>query len=418
VIGERPGAVVIGSDLRALAVVRSLGRRGIPTVLVDGLPRSAWFSRYVQARFRWEGATHGAPFLEFLVELAVERALDGWLLFATYDDAVEMVASERRALTEVYRLTAPAWESLRQATSRRLTCDAGARAGVPLPRTRCPAGPDDLPALDLPFPVVVRPASSGSFQPAARPRVFPARNLEELAAAYERAAELVGRDGLVVQEFIAGGGAEQYSVAAFCRRGETLVAMTARRSRQYPVDLGLGTCFVEAVEVPELLPLAEALIEQMGLSGMVEIEFKRDPRDGRYKLLDVNVRAWEWHGLCAACGIDFPYLQYRETLGRPLPTCRVAYGRRWRRLLTDLPAALTEMSRGTLSPAAYARSFAGPTVRSVLDLRDPRPAAADRAAAAGRAAAAAWRRAAPAAPVGARYDGLGGVAGAPGESAP
>src|SRR5262245_20787447 len=282
-MGERPGAVVIGSDVRALAVVRSLGRRGIPTVLVDGLPRSAWFSRYVQARFRWEGATHGAPFLDFLVELAADRGVGGWPLCAPSECAVGMTASEQRALAEGYRLTVPAWESVRQATNRRLTYDAGARAGVPLPRTCFPAGPDDLPALDVPFPVVVKPASPGSLQPAAGPRVFPARGPGQLAAAYGLAAELAGRDGVVVQELIAG--AERYSVAAFCRQGETLAAMTARRSRRYPVDLGLDSCFVEAVEVPELLALAEALIEQMGLSGMAEIEFERDPGDGRYKLL-------------------------------------------------------------------------------------------------------------------------------------
>jgi D-aspartate ligase len=33
-----PGAVVLGSDFKALGVVRSLGRRGVPIVVVDNLP--------------------------------------------------------------------------------------------------------------------------------------------------------------------------------------------------------------------------------------------------------------------------------------------------------------------------------------------------------------------------------------------
>src|SRR5439155_1414069 len=130
----------------------------------------------------------------------------------------------------------------------------------------------------------------------------------ELAAHYARAVALLGADGLMVQELVPGGGSEQGSVAAFCREGRTLVAMTARRSRQYPVDFGLSSCFVEAVELPELLGPARRLLELMGLSGMVEVEFKRDRRDGRDKLLDVNPRAWGWHALCQQCGVDFPLL--------------------------------------------------------------------------------------------------------------
>jgi predicted ATP-grasp superfamily ATP-dependent carboligase len=188
----------------------------------------------------------------------------------------------------------------------------------------------------------------------------------------------------MVQELIPGDGTAQLSVAAFCRGGRFLVAMTARRRRQYPVDFGLSSCFVEAVHLPELVGPAEALIELMGLSGMVEIEFKRDPRDGLPKLLDVNCRAWGWHSLCQSCGVDFPYIAFREAIGEPLPECRVRYGHRWRRLVTDLPAAYTEMRRGVLSPLAYLRSFIGPTSRSVLDASDPLPAIGDTAVAAWR----------------------------------
>jgi D-aspartate ligase len=388
---ERPGAVVLGSDFRALAAVRSLGRRGIPTVLVDNLPRSAWFSRYVRARHRWHGAMQGVPLADYLVRLANDHGLAGWLLFPLYDDAVMSVSREAATLSSVYRLTTPAWSCVRRATDKRLTYEAAELAGVPVPLTWYPASADELGSLDVVFPAIIKPANSAPLQTATRRKAFPARTPEELADAYELAAGLVGTDGLMVQELVPGGGSSQFSVAAFCRDGEVLASMTARRSRQYPVDFGLGSSFVEAVEVPELQPLAAALIERLGLSGMVEVEFKRDGRDGRHKLLDVNVRAWGWHGLCKDCGVDFPYLQYCETLGLPLPTTHVVYGHRWRRLLTDLPAALIEMRGGTLSPIAYACSFRGPTARSVLDLRDPMPAVGDLWVAAWRVIAAAGR---------------------------
>jgi predicted ATP-grasp superfamily ATP-dependent carboligase len=319
----------------------------------------------------------GTALVDYLVQLAHDHGLTGWLLFPLYDDAVESVSREAATLSTAYRLTTPSWSSVRGATDKRLTYEAATLADVPVPLTWYPASADELRSLEVVFPAIIKPANSAPLQSVSRRKAFPAATPDELAEAYETAAGLVGTDGLMVQELVPGGGSSQFSVGAFCREGEVLVSMTARRSRQYPVDFGLGSCFVEAVEVPELQPLAAALIARLGLSGMVEVEFKRDRRDGRYKLLDVNVRAWGWHGLCNDCGADFPYLQYCETLGLPLPASQVVYGYRWRRLLTDLPAALTEMRRGTLSPIAYVRSFWGPTTRSVLDLRDPMPAAGD-----------------------------------------
>jgi predicted ATP-grasp superfamily ATP-dependent carboligase len=408
--GGQPGVVVLGSDFRALAVVRSLGRRGIPTVLVDSLPRSAWFSRYVRSRYRWDGPMEGPALVDHLVALAARHALEGWLLYPLYDDAVETVARHAEALARAYRLTTPSWASVHEATDKRLAYEAARQAGVPVPRTWYPGGPDEVRSLPLDFPAIVKPASSGPLQAAARRKAFKAADREELLEAYRLAVGFVGAEGLMVQELVPGGGADQLSVGAFCREGEVLASMTARRTRQYPVDFGLGSCFVEAVPVPGLEPLAAALVRRLGLSGMVEVEFKRDARDGSFRLLDVNVRAWGWHGLCLDCGLDFPYLQYRETLGLSLPPSRAVYGHRWRRLLTDLPAALTEMRRGTLSPLAYARSFVGPTARSVLDVRDPLPALGDLWVAGARALAAA-RRPAPeqgasrlAAPVSARSD--------------
>ena len=58
------------------------------------------------------------------------------------------------------------------------------------------------------------------------------------------------RAGYRVQEIIPGDGKEQYSVAAYCKDGTMLASMTARRTRQYPIDFGRGSTFVEAIEVP------------------------------------------------------------------------------------------------------------------------------------------------------------------------
>ncbi|MEO7002971.1 MAG: ATP-grasp domain-containing protein, partial [Ktedonobacterales bacterium] len=167
--------------------------------------------------------------------------------------------------------------------------------------------------------------------------------------------------------------------------GAAPLTMTAQRKRQYPIDYGLGSSFVEAVDVPELTELAKRLLAYMGASGMVEVEFKQDPRDGVYKLLDINIRPWGWHTLCIACGLDLPYIQYRHLLGEAPVAITPHYGVRWLRMATDLPAGIQEVRAGVSTPLGYLRSLVGRNSYSVLDWRDPLPTLGDMATMVARA---------------------------------
>ncbi len=64
-----PGAVILGSDFKALGVIRSLGQRGIPCIVIDNQPRSAWFSRYTKKRFHWQHNMSDQQFLHFLLSI-------------------------------------------------------------------------------------------------------------------------------------------------------------------------------------------------------------------------------------------------------------------------------------------------------------------------------------------------------------
>ncbi len=375
---------MLGSDFKALGVVRSLGRQGIPSIVIDNLPRSAWFSRYVVNRFFWHGPMDDSTFLDFLLQVAQNYSLEQWVLFPMQDEVVEFVACHTYELGQVFRLVTQEWDIVQWACDKRLTHRLAQKVGVPYPRTWYPLSEDDLGAMELAFPVIVKPAISIRLQNATRLKALPANNYEELLSQYRFAKNVIDPDQIMVQEIIPGDGRNQYSVAAFCKEGRTLIHMSARRTRQYPIDYGLGSSFVEAIEMPHLFELAEKLLSSMKVSGMVEVEFKYDLRDGLYKLLDINTRPWGWHTLCIACGIDFPSIQYFDVLGQLPPSLMPRYGHRWVRLLTDIPAGLQEIRLGITTPLAYLRSLMGKLVFSVFDWRDPLPALGDFASALSR----------------------------------
>jgi predicted ATP-grasp superfamily ATP-dependent carboligase len=373
----QPGAVILGSDFKALGIVRSLGRRGIPCVVIDDLPRSAWFSRFATKVFQWEGLMGGPAFADFLITLAAQQPLRSWVLVPAQDDALEFVARHCQRLSTSYRLVTPDWEILRWAHDKRLLYQVAAELLIPYPRTWYPTGPDDLDDLEISLPAIIKPSISIGLQYALGRKVLPVRSRAQLAESYQVAIGILSPEALMVQEQVPGNGRTQYSAVVFCKDGRVLAGMTARRSRQYPVDYGLASSFVEAMEVPPLLALADRLVSRLRLSGMVEVEFKHDHRDGEYKLLDINVRPWGWHTLCIASGLDFPSMLYDDAIGAPIAPAIPRYGRRWRRLVTDLPAAWQELSRGMSSPGDVLGSLLARAVPSVFDWRDPMPLVGD-----------------------------------------
>jgi D-aspartate ligase len=378
-----PGVLLLGSDFKALGVARSLGRRGVPVAVVDNLPRSGWFSRHVSKRFRWRGPMYGGAFLTFLLDLAERDAMEGWVLFPAQDENLELVARNAEPLSRAYRLVTQPWDVLKWAHDKRLMNVIADGAEVHRPRTWYPASEDDLrQATGIRFPAIVKPATSIDMQYALGRKALQAADLEGLAQAFRRASAVAPPDHLMVQEVVTG---SQCSVAAFCEHGSVISAMTARRLRQYPIDYGLSSSFVEAVEVPGLLEPAHRLLRRLGITGMVEVEFVVDRRDGLPKLLDVNPRPFGWHTLCIECGLDLPWMQYEYALGRRPRRAEPAYGARWVRMLTDVPAAMQSLRAGVISPLGYVSSLRGKKVFSVLDLHDPLPFVGDLAVAASRA---------------------------------
>jgi D-aspartate ligase len=127
------------------------------------------------------------------------------------------------------------------------------------------------------------------------------------------------------------------------------------------------------VDNPVVEDLGRRVLAALALTGLAEVEFKRDNRSNSYKLLDINVRVWGWHTIARRAGLDFPYLAWRLALGRPVTTFRAPAGLRWLRLTTDLAAGVPEVVRRQLPAGGYLRSIADRHERAVLAGDDPVP---------------------------------------------
>jgi D-aspartate ligase len=372
-----PGALVIGGDYRALGVVRSMGRHGIPTWVVRSPEDRALAatSRYCGRRLEWPDDGDEAR-ASFLWDLAHRHGLQGWVLFPTADATAAFVARRHAVLAEWYRLTTPPWEVFRQAYDKRLTAQLATALGVPQPRTRPLPDRADAERYQGPFPVVLKPSTKPRLnKPAVK--AWRADDAAELVHRFDEAAAVTEPGTLLLQELIPGDHDVHFSFAALCEAGLPLVSITAERVRQYPLDFGKASTFVRTVRNARVEDLGRRVLAELRFAGLAEVEFKRDPRDGSYRLLDINARVWGWHTLGRSAGLDFAHLAWHSAMGRPVPRVRVPAGLRWLRLTTDLPAGLQEVRTGRTSATSYVRSLAGPHERPVLAWDDPLPAFAE-----------------------------------------
>jgi predicted ATP-grasp superfamily ATP-dependent carboligase len=163
----------------------------------------------------------------------------------------------------------------------------------------------------------------------------------------------------------------------FFKDGQAVGNMAAQRWRQHPPEFGRAATFVESLELPEIDELTLCFLRAINYYGLAEVEYKLDPRDGKFKLLAVNVRTWGFHSLGAAAGVDFSYLLYADQVGETVARCHGRPGVGWIRMVTDLPTSVGGIFGGRLTVGAYLKSLKNFETESVFSREDILPSLAE-----------------------------------------
>jgi predicted ATP-grasp superfamily ATP-dependent carboligase len=116
------------------------------------------------------------------------------------------------------------------------------------------------------------------------------------------------------------------------------------------------------------------LLRETDFRGIFSAEFKRDERDGQFKILEVNVRPWWYIHFAATCGVDVCELAHQEARGLTVqPVRSYRTGERCVLLGADVRAYLDQRGEDGVGFFAWLGSWLGAT-RVVFSSRDPLPA--------------------------------------------
>jgi predicted ATP-grasp superfamily ATP-dependent carboligase len=304
-----------------LGVLRAFARRGVPAFVYPAIRddlacRSRWF-RPLPATECLSSAPK--PSVELLEQVLRDSGLERAYLCACSDDWNKVVAEFVERGSDRFRSVVPPRTAIDTLQNKAHLAMLLQQLGVPMPRTqRIESGADvaELPPSHDTF-YFLKPTDSQSFLAHFGTKGLRVRTAEE---ARRRLDEVVAAGmSVVLQEYIPGSFAEHYFIDGYVdRQGVIKALFPRRRLRIYPPDFGNSTSMVSVPlsDVPGAVDTVRRVLEAVKYRGIFSAEFKRDPRDGLFKLLEVNARPWWFIDFAVRCGVDVCRLAYDDALGR------------------------------------------------------------------------------------------------------
>jgi predicted ATP-grasp superfamily ATP-dependent carboligase len=328
-------AVVVGAGINGLGVVRSLGRAGVPTWLVESDPSDpALRSRH--AKTVPVPSLTGAAVVDALLALRTRFTTDP-VLFLTREETVEAVSLAIDRIVPHYRISMPDAALMRQLMDKVAFQALAEQHGFPIPRAVHLRHVGDLPHSErLEYPCVLKPAVKTEHYSAAFKKAYKVESPAELREVF---CSVDGAAEMVAQEWIEGGDDRIYFCLQYRGRGQTaLASFTGRKLRSWPPQTGgTASCVPAAAAAEELERLTSAFFAAVGYFGIGSIEFKQHARTGRFMMIEPTVGRTDFQEEIATLnGVNIPYAAYCGELGRdPAPSRRTVPPAAWAEAVSD-----------------------------------------------------------------------------------
>jgi D-aspartate ligase len=360
----------------AVGLIRSLGKIGAPvfSVVEDRFTPGA-VSKYLTGLFIWDTRGLDAqPLLEGMAMIG-DRLGRPTIVIPTDDVGAVFIAEQAATLKRWFLFPEVPTTLPRTVADKKALYRLCERIGVACPKAVFPGSIDDVHAFvqHATFPIVAKAAASWLL-PAGGRTTWIARTPEEAYQIYRALKTREADTNLIFQEYIPPADGEDWFYHGYRNgRSNCRVAFTGRKLRSYPAFAG-PTSLGKAVVNETLRQHAELLLEAVSYSGIMDLDYRLDKRDGQYKLLDFNPRVGAQFRLFEdSAGIDVARALYLDLTDRRVPDSGTTEGRTFIADFNDLAASLEYFWRGRLAPGEWWRSLKGTREWAWWSRSDPLP---------------------------------------------
>lgn len=316
-------ALVFNCHYNGLSIIQELGRHGIQVFALDNTRSVGTVSRYAKFWRCPDPLKDEAGFINFLLDRGRIFKVPP-VLFPTNDQWATAIAKHKMRLEQYYIPCVADWSVVKLLVCKDQFYPWALERGYPVPNLYTI---DELMRAESDvFPVIAKPKYrriSGQEQEGDKGNVV--KRLDEnrmvvLESSSALHSFLSANEDLfpyiIFQEYVPGMADQMYTVGIYAdRTHDVLGVFTGRKVRGSPPDI--GDCVVGQTEKvpPELITLVKKMVKDLRYHGIAEFEFKKDPRNGEFKLIEINPRSWSWIGITPACDVSLPWIAYADLRG-------------------------------------------------------------------------------------------------------
>ena len=344
----KKGVVVIEGHVQGLANTRLLGRAKIPVIVIDKENCIAKSSKFCQ-KFLKCPDFQSEDFISYLLDLQQREQLQDWLLLPSNDHAVFNISNHKYELSGKYKIITDDIAVIEKIYNKRKLLGLAKSISIPIPETVMPFNEHPT-TLDLRYPVLIKGNNGLTFGKKYKTKAFLLHNERELHGLLSGELRGANPEDYFVQEVLPKG-EKTVSVSVFAIDGVIHTYWMGEKIREHPLQFGTATC-CRSVLIDPLLDLTVHLIKHIRFTGVCEVEWLKDSRDGSFKLIEINARTWLWVGLAARGGINYPLMIYNYLTNGEIPTHKdYKTDKIWLNLYTDLyySARLLMKGEGSIS---------------------------------------------------------------------
>lgn len=368
--------VILDTDhYGAIGIARSLGRLGIQIYCIDSNPLTISFhSRYCKDGFTYPKNNYTKTTVRFLLKVA-KKIGRRCMLIPTTDEAAVLCADNFDILKNYYIYQELSPTIVKSVASKKELYHLAKSCNVPTPETSFPQSKQDVEEFleSALFPIMFKAIDGRASLLRAGHKMFITKTKEEILNLYDK-FETPSQPNYMLQEYIPGGEDSVWMFNGyFNENSKLLFGATGKKIRQSPVYTGstsLGICLKNNV-VEEM---TKKLMKKIGYKGILDIGYRYDRRDGKYKVLDINPRIGQTFRLFVGNnGMDVARAQYLDLTGQYVPSSDFCEGRKWIVEDKDLISSIRYIHDKKLSFRKWLDSFRGIKELAWLALDDPLP---------------------------------------------
>jgi len=368
--------LILNCKIGALAIMRTLGSLGADIYGIDANPKSPELkSRYLTKYFIKDlDPNNQNDYLEYI--LAVSKIIgQKAILIPTSDELSVFVAKNREILKNDFLFPDNSEELLDQLADKQKMFALAIQESVPTPNIISPQSLADVKAAipEISFPLMLKGIEGNRLLARTGKKMVVVNSESELFEAYEE-LEDPENPNLMLQELIPGDDDQVYIFNGYFNNdSDCLAAFTGHKVRQFPVHVGcasLGECRWHE----KVAEKTQALMKTVGYKGILDIGYRLDPRDGRYKVLDINPRVGQaFRIFVAKNNMDVIRSLYLDLTGQEQPEIIPREGRRWLIEDYDFVSSVDYYKEGSLKFIGWFKSFKNVEEAAWFSWKDPLP---------------------------------------------